>query len=153
MRDAIRMAADGIHYLVVFDDHSDRPIYLARQRRIASTDQRIICYARDGGCTRPNCLEPGYHSEVHHSPDWATGSTTLFFACGPDHKRASDGDYQTTVTDTGRLAWTRGWGHLPLAGDTPYAATPTHPTTNRNSRHQRQGQPHGCQNGLPYPPP
>ena len=56
MRDAIRMAADGIHYLVVFDDHSDRPIYLARQRRIASTDQRIICYARDGGCTRPNCL-------------------------------------------------------------------------------------------------
>jgi hypothetical protein len=34
-----------------------------------------------------------------------------------------------------------------------YAATPTHPTTNRSSRHQRQGQPHGCQNGLPYPPP
>ena len=31
---------------------------------------------------------------------------TLFFACGPDHKRASDGDWETTVTDTGRLAWT-----------------------------------------------
>ena len=80
--------------------------------RIATTDQRIICYARDGGCTRPNCLEPGYHSEVHHSPDWATGGTTdadtLFFACGPDHKRASDGHYETTVTDTGRLAWTDG---------------------------------------------
>ena len=28
MRDVIRMAADGIHYLAVFDDHSDRPIYL-----------------------------------------------------------------------------------------------------------------------------
>jgi len=27
-------------------------------------------------CTRPNCLEPGYHSEVHHSPDWAAGGTT-----------------------------------------------------------------------------
>ena len=25
MRDLIRMAADGIHYLAVFDDHSDRP--------------------------------------------------------------------------------------------------------------------------------
>jgi hypothetical protein len=112
MRDVITMAAEGIHYLVVFDDHSDRPIYLGRQRRIATVDQRIICYARDGGCTRPNCLEPGYHSEVHHSPDWATGGTTdadtLFFACSPDHKLVTDGHYQTTVTDAGRLAWTDG---------------------------------------------
>jgi Domain of unknown function (DUF222) len=112
MRDVIRMAADGIHYLVVFDDHSERPIYLGRQKRIATADQRIVCYARDGGCTRPNCLEPGYHSEVHHSPGWAAGGSTdadaLFFACGPDHKLVSDGDWQTTVTDTGRLAWTDG---------------------------------------------
>jgi hypothetical protein len=112
MRDVIRMASDAIHYLVVFDDHSERPIYLARQQRIATTDQRIICYARDGGCTRPNCLEPGYHCEVHHSPDWAAdGSTdadTLFFACGPDHGLVTSGHYQTTVTDTGRLAWTDG---------------------------------------------
>ncbi|MDT5207781.1 MAG: hypothetical protein QOF67_196 [Mycobacterium sp.] len=112
MRDVIRMAADGIHYLVVFDDHSERPIYLGRQKRIATADQRIVCYARDGGCTRPNCLEPGYHSEVHHSPGWAAGGSTdadaLFFACGPDHKRVSNGDWETTVTDTGRLAWTDG---------------------------------------------
>jgi Domain of unknown function (DUF222) len=112
MRDVIRMASDGIHYLVVFDDHSDRPIYLGRQHRIATTDQRIICYARDGGCTRPNCLAPGYHSEVHHSPDWAAGGTTdadtLFFACAPDHGLATNGHQQTTVTDTGRLAWTDG---------------------------------------------
>jgi hypothetical protein len=112
MRDVIRMGADGIHYLVVFDDHSDRPIYLGRQHRIATTDQRIICYARDGGCTRPNCLAPGYHSEVHHSPDWAAGGTTdadtLFFACAPDHGLATSGHQQTTVTDTGRLAWTDG---------------------------------------------
>jgi hypothetical protein len=112
MRDVIRMASDGIHYLVVFDDHSERPIYLGRQHRIATTDQRIICYARDGGCTRPNCLEPGYHSEVHHSPDWAAGGTTdadtLFFACAPDHGLATNGHYKTIVTDDGRLAWTDG---------------------------------------------
>jgi hypothetical protein len=47
MRDLIRMAADGIHYLVVFDEHCERPIYLGRQTRIATVDQRIICYARD----------------------------------------------------------------------------------------------------------
>lgn len=112
MRDVIRMACDGIHYLTVFDGHSERPIYLARQTRIATADQRIICYARDGGCTRPNCLQPGYHCEVHHSPDWtphgATDADKLFFACGPDHKRVTDGHYHTSVTDTGRLAWTDG---------------------------------------------
>jgi hypothetical protein len=112
MRDVIRMGADGIHYLAVFDDHSERPLYLGRQKRIATTDQRIICYARDGGCTRPNCLAPGYHSEVHHSTDWATGGATdadtLYFACPPDHGLVTDGHYQTTVTDTGRLAWTDG---------------------------------------------
>ena len=47
MRDVIRMGADGIHYLAVFDDHSERPIYLGRQYRIATADQRIICYAQD----------------------------------------------------------------------------------------------------------
>jgi len=46
MRDVIRMAADGIHYLVVFDDHTERPLYLGRQHRIATSDQRIVCYAR-----------------------------------------------------------------------------------------------------------
>jgi hypothetical protein len=112
MRDLIRMAADAIHYLAVFDDHSDRPIYLGRQKRVATADQRIICYARDGGCTRPNCTEPGYHCEVHHCPDWADDGATdadcLFFACGPDHADVSDGRWQTTVTDTGRLSWTDG---------------------------------------------
>jgi hypothetical protein len=112
MRDVIRMGADGIHYLAVFDDHSERPIYLGRQTRIATADQRIICYARDGGCTHPNCREPGYHSEVHHSPDWSAGGATdadsLFFACAPDHKLVTEGHQQTIVTDTGRLAWTDG---------------------------------------------
>ena len=112
MRDLIRMAADAIHYLAVFEDHSDRPLYLGRQKRIATADQRIICYARDGGCTRPGCREPGYHSEVHHSSEWAAGGTTdadlLFFACPSDHKLVTDGHYTTVVTESGRLAWTDG---------------------------------------------
>ena len=69
MRDLIGMAASAIHYLAVFDDHTERPLYLGRQKRIASADQRLICYARDRGCTRPNCLESGYCCEVHHSAD------------------------------------------------------------------------------------
>ncbi len=114
MRDLIRMAADALHYLAVFEDHSNRPLYLARTKRVATADQRIICYARDRGCTRPNCLEAGYHCEVHHEPDWRTGGRTdahcLYFGCGPDHTLVSKNTLKTKVTDTGRLAWTDGTG-------------------------------------------
>jgi hypothetical protein len=114
MRDLIRLAATAIHYLAVFDDHTGRPLYLGRQKRIATADQRLICYARDRGCTRPNCLESGYRCEVHHSPDWAhggrTGADKLFFACGCDHGGASRGEWHTQVTDSGRLGWTDGTG-------------------------------------------
>ena len=114
MRDVIRMAANAIHYLAVFDDHTERPLYLGRQKRIASADQRLICYARDRGCTRPNCLESGYRCEVHHSDDWAYGGRTdadkLYFLCSPDHGMASRGESRTIVTESGRLGWTDGTG-------------------------------------------
>ena len=112
MRDLIRMAANSIHYLAVFDNHSDRPLYLGRSKRIATLDQRIICHARDRGCTRPNCPEPGYRCEVHHSTGWAQGGRTnadeLYFACGGDHGGTTRGDLETHVTEQGRLAWTDG---------------------------------------------
>ncbi|MCV7368160.1 HNH nuclease [Mycolicibacterium duvalii] len=111
MRDVIRMASDAIHYLAVFDGHTERPLYLGRQTRIATTDQRMICYARDGGCTRPNCTAPGYHCEVHHDDEWGKGGRTdadaLFFGCGPDHKLLTLGRMSATVR-SGRLAWTDG---------------------------------------------
>lgn len=114
MRDLIRMASGAIHYLAVFEDHSNRPLYLGRSTRIATADQRIICYARDRGCTRPNCQVPGYHSEVHHSPGWhpdgRTDADKLHFACHPDNARAEDDDISTSVTEGGRLAWSEGNG-------------------------------------------
>src|ERR1700722_9343169 len=114
MRDLIRMAASAVHYLAVFDDHTERPLYLGRQKRVASADQRLICYARDRGCTRPNCLESGYHCEVHHSPDWlhggCTDADTLHFACCPNHGMASRGELRTQVMKNGRLGWTDGTG-------------------------------------------
>jgi hypothetical protein len=114
MRDLIRLAANALHYLAVFDDHTGRPLYLGRTKRVATADQRIICYARDRGCTRPGCTEPGYHCETHHDPPWAGGGRTdadcLFFGCGPDHTLLSKNILQTKITDTGRLAWTDGTG-------------------------------------------
>ncbi|WP_155728602.1 DUF222 domain-containing protein, partial [Mycobacterium avium] len=55
MRDVIRMARHAYHYLAVFDEHSSRPLYLGRSRRVASPDQRVLRYAKDRGCTHPGC--------------------------------------------------------------------------------------------------
>src|ERR1700759_4107002 len=112
MRDLIRMAASAIHYLAVFDEHTERPLYLGRQKRVATADQRLICYARDRGCTRPNCLESGYRCEVHHSPDWGCGGCTdadkMFFACGPNHGLASRGGLRTGGTEKRGVGWNGG---------------------------------------------
>lgn len=114
MRDVIRMAGEAVHYLAVFEDHSARPLYLGRAKRLATADHRIICHARDRGCTKPDCFEPGYHSEVHHALEWSAGGPTdadnLYFGCPCDHAMATEGKYTTTVTEDGRIAWSDGTG-------------------------------------------
>lgn len=105
MRDLIRMASHAWHYLAVFDEHSGRPLYLGRTRRIASPDQRIVLYAKDRGCTHPGCDVPGYWSEVHHIDEWATGGRTdadkLTFACPANHKLVEKG-WRTRKLPDGR---------------------------------------------------
>ena len=108
MRELIRMAGHAYHYLAVFDEHSDRPLYLGRTRRIASPDQRVVLYAKDRGCTHPGCDVPGYWSEVHHVEDWADGGRTdidqLTFACPANHKLVGKG-WQTRKLPNGRTEW------------------------------------------------
>lgn len=114
MRDVIRMAAGSVHYLAVFDDHSERPLYLGRSKRLATADHRIICHARDGGCTKPNCFVRGYDCEVHHARAWSSGGATdadnLYFGCDGDHDAVTDGVFDTSVTEDGRIAWSDGTG-------------------------------------------
>ena len=108
MRDLIRMASHAFHYLAVFDEHSARPLYLGRTRRIASPDQRVVLYAKELGCTAPGCDVPGYWSEVHHIDDWATGGKTdadkLTFACAANHKLAGKG-WTTRKLPNGQTEW------------------------------------------------
>lgn len=114
MREVIRLASGAVHYLAVFENHSARPLYLGRSRRLATADHRIICHARDRGCTKPDCFVSGYDCEIHHARQWSAGGVTdadnLFFGCGTDHAAVTDGSYATTVTDDGRIAWTDGTG-------------------------------------------
>jgi Domain of unknown function (DUF222) len=108
MRDLIRMARHAYHYLAVFDEHSSRPLYLGRSRRVASPDQRIVLYAKDRGCTHPGCDVPGYWSEVHHVDEWAAGGLTdadkLTFTCLPNHKLIEKG-WRTKKLPNGRTEW------------------------------------------------
>ena len=108
MRDLIRMASHAYHYLAVFDQHSERPLYLGRTRRIASPDQRVVLYNKDRGCTAPGCDVPGYWSEVHHVDEWAAGGRTdadkLTFACPGNHKLVGKG-WTTRKLPNGRTEW------------------------------------------------
>ncbi|MFP1151724.1 maturase [Mycobacterium sherrisii] len=104
----IRMARHAYHYLAVFDEHQNRPLYLGRSRRVASPDQRVVLYAKDRGCTHPGCDVPGYWCQVHHVDDWAAGGGTdadaLTFACRPHHKLVGLG-WQTRKLANGRTEW------------------------------------------------
>lgn len=71
MVDLIRVASRAIHYLAVFDEHTNQPLYLGRARRLASVGQRLVLLARDGGCTFPGCTVGGYGTQVHHMIGWA----------------------------------------------------------------------------------
>jgi len=59
MSEVIRMASHAHHYLVIFDEHTMRPLYLGDTKRIATPAQRIVLHAKDRGCTRPGCTVPG----------------------------------------------------------------------------------------------
>jgi hypothetical protein len=110
MSEVIRQASAAHHYLVVFDDHTEKALYLGRSKRLASKGQRIVLYARDRGCTFPGCTAPAYHSEVHHrSRDWADGGLTNIddetLACGKDNRRVTPGGWKTRKRKDGRTEW------------------------------------------------
>ncbi|MUL67926.1 hypothetical protein BOO86_25875 [Mycobacterium sp. CBMA 234] len=109
--DLIRMCGQGAHhYLAVFDQHTNIPLYLGRARRTASLGQRLALFGRDHGCTRPNCKASASRSQAHHvDTDWRDGGptdiTNLTLACGCDNRLADTGGWTTTMKN-GRAHWT-----------------------------------------------
>lgn len=109
MRDVIRLSRHAYHYLAVFDNHSQIPLYLGRTRRIASAGQRIVLHAAERGCSHPGCTTPGYWCQVHHVREWRDGGPTdidqLTFACGGDHRMIGEGGWRTRKRADGRTEW------------------------------------------------
>ena len=66
----------------------------ARNRRSASSLQRVIMYAAYGGCTKPGCEEPAARTEAHHLKEWWRGGLTelsnLTQACTFHHAQVGE---------------------------------------------------------------
>ncbi|MGE2718976.1 HNH endonuclease signature motif containing protein [Mycolicibacterium celeriflavum] len=110
MADLIAMAATSEHYLVVYEDHREVPMYVGRAKRLATPGQRIVLHARDRGCTKPGCTVPANWAQVHHAAqDWADGGATdidgLTLACGPHNRLITDGGWRTRIRPDGRVEW------------------------------------------------
>ncbi|GAB08244.1 hypothetical protein GOARA_006_00030 [Gordonia araii NBRC 100433] len=113
--DLVDLAAHLDPSLVVFQNHSREILYLGRTKRSATFAQRLALFARDRGCTAPDCDSEFHRSEAHHLPDWAKGGATDI-----DKLTASDGRhnravgeragqwetiYQRSGPRAGRVAW------------------------------------------------
>lgn len=109
-----------LSWLIV--DPAGVPLRYGRGRRFASTDQRRVLRARDGGCAWPRCDAPGVWTVAHHEPPFdqrggATDLSTQALLCDTHHGLRHDGrwivqlapdatitvtspDGQTVVTET-----------------------------------------------------
>ncbi len=109
MSDVIRLARHAHHYLAVFD--KGKALALYHTKRLASSGQRIVLYAKGRGCSAPGCTVPGYYCEVHHVTDWAACHTTdvddLTFACGPHQRLLRPGGWSTRKNAGGDTEWRR----------------------------------------------
>lgn len=108
--DLIRLAAHAHHYLAVFDQHGNVPLYLGRTKRLATPGQRLMLFARDRGCTCPGCTAAGNRSQAHHATqDFAHGGLTditdLALGCGPHQRLVGPGKWTTHINTNGRCEW------------------------------------------------
>ncbi|WP_018601625.1 HNH endonuclease signature motif containing protein [Mycobacterium sp. 155] len=106
----IAMAAHARHYLAVFANHKEIPLYLGRSKRIASPGQRLVLHARDRGCTKPGCANPPDRCQGHHGQrDYAQGGRTditdLALACPADNRLVNKHGWTTHIRTDGRVEW------------------------------------------------
>ncbi|MGX9295010.1 HNH endonuclease signature motif containing protein [Tsukamurella paurometabola] len=122
VEDALRMMGANPKYVLVLDLAS-RPLFLGREKRLASADQRIALYGAEKGCSAPGCDAPATRCQVHHVTEWAGGGATdvtaLTLACDAHHGKvvpdlAEDPRGWETITIprgrqyAGRTGWRRG---------------------------------------------
>ncbi|GAA1076566.1 HNH endonuclease signature motif containing protein [Tsukamurella spumae] len=118
VEDALRMMGANPRYVLVLDLQS-RPLFLGREKRLASADQRIALYGSEKGCTAPGCDAPATRCQVHHITEWADGGPTditcLTLACDAHHGKVVPGTgefprgWDTITVREGDYAGRTGW--------------------------------------------
>jgi hypothetical protein len=97
---ALRLAADGELLPTVLSDAGGVLAY-GRGKRLAAPGQRKALFARDRGCTFPNCDRTAAQSEIHHTTDWALGGRTdlkdLAITCGYHNNEAPKQGWKTVM--------------------------------------------------------
>ncbi|WP_083710212.1 HNH endonuclease signature motif containing protein [Williamsia sterculiae] len=131
VRDALALAGTSRPFLALLDD-KDRPLFLGRQRRLASSDQRMALIASQRGCTRPGCDQPATRVAVHHVHEWRndgrTDVTVLALACDADHAQVNDSEHgwitEIITPDTGPPDWVGRVGWRQRGTDGPLLPNP-----------------------------
>ncbi|BDH58037.1 hypothetical protein MTP03_29760 [Tsukamurella sp. PLM1] len=118
VEDALRMMGANPKYVLVLDLQS-RPLFLGREKRLASADQRIALYGSEKGCTAPGCDAPATRCQVHHITEWADGGATdivcLTLACDAHHGKVTPDTaefprgWETVTVRHGEYAGRTGW--------------------------------------------
>jgi hypothetical protein len=97
---ALKLAAQGEALPAVLDDAGGILGY-GRGKRLAAPGQRKALFARDRGCTFPNCTRTAAYAEIHHATDWARGGptnlNTLAIACGYHNNEAPKQGWRTVM--------------------------------------------------------
>ena len=100
MNEALRLGADGGLIPAVFGD-SGEILTLGRKHRLASPAQRRALFARDRGCTFPDCPKTAAESEIHHATEWIHGGKTdvdtMTVVCGYHNNEAPRMGWQTLM--------------------------------------------------------
>lgn len=107
----IRMANRGANsYLVVFDNMKEIPLYLGKAApRLATAGQRLALFAKEGGCSFPDCDQPADRCDIHHHNPFAvhrrTDITDLTHGCFGHHPLAGPGGWTNSVDENGVVHW------------------------------------------------
>lgn len=85
-----------------------RPLWLGRERRLASAAQRAAVLATDGGCCYwPGCGAPAHRCQIDHLTGWEQGGPTdienLGPICGYHNRLKHRGRYQAARGPDGRI--------------------------------------------------
>ncbi|GAB2889170.1 hypothetical protein GCM10027027_00140 [Neomicrococcus lactis] len=93
----IRQLACNAQLLPVMLNGEGKVLDVGEPKRLFTTQQRRILYARDLGCTAPGCTVPADGCDAHHVLEWSKGGPTTIdngaLVCHHHHQLVHESDW------------------------------------------------------------